>query len=208
MGDAPQIGWLPVAVIDLNGTCTQLYFGGLSIKGLGINPLQLTLLITTLSFLLFLVIRIPCSISRISKRPNSISKTYYAITWVRYSEDFRVPLLFSFANLPLFSQGTTILCCLRILLTWFVWKEKSTGSEAFWVATSTLFWGIEVSIFVFLFSSHISNVTQLIKRAAIVTIANMVVFATIQVRLPRPLVDLLFPPKLVSDPPPLDVPFE
>lgn len=83
MTEAPHISWLPVAQIDLNGTCTQLYFGQRTIGGLGINPLQLTLLCTTVAFLLFLVIRIPCSISRMNIRPNSISKIYYTIVWVR-----------------------------------------------------------------------------------------------------------------------------
>lgn len=84
--EPPHISWLPVAQIDLNGTCSQLYFGKLTISGLGINPLQLTLLLTTVAFLLFLVIRIPCSISRMNKRPNSISKIYYTVVWVRVQE--------------------------------------------------------------------------------------------------------------------------
>jgi len=70
----------------------------------------------------------------------------------------------------------------RILLTWLVWKEKSNGAEIIWVVTSTLFWGIEVSVFVFLFSSDVSSATKLIKRVSIITFANMALFATIQVR--------------------------
>jgi len=81
--DPPQISWLPVAEIDLNGTCTQLYFGNKTITTLGINPLQLTLLITTLAFLLFLIIRIPCSVTKMNSVPNSISKIYYLVVWVR-----------------------------------------------------------------------------------------------------------------------------
>lgn len=48
--------------------------------------------------------------------------------------------------------------------------------------TSTLFWGIEVSVFVFLFSSDVSSASRLIKRVAVITAANIVLFATIQVR--------------------------
>jgi hypothetical protein len=68
-------------------------------------------------------------------------------------------------------------------LTWFVWKEKSIGAEVIWVITSTLFWGIEVSVFVFLFSSNVSRAAELIKRVVIITILNMIIFALIQVRL-------------------------
>ena len=83
MPGAPATSWSPVAVIDLNGTCTQLYFGNMEIGKLGINPMQLTLLLSTLAFLLFLVIRIPCSVSKMNARPNGISKIYYAVVWVR-----------------------------------------------------------------------------------------------------------------------------
>ena len=82
-GAPSVISWAPVAVIDLNGTCTQLYFGNLAIGQLGINPLQLSLLIATLAFLLFLVIRIPCSVSTMNSKPNGISKIYYTVVWVR-----------------------------------------------------------------------------------------------------------------------------
>ena len=81
--DPPFLGWAPTAVINLNGTCTQLYFGANTIGKLGINPLELTLLATTLAFLLFLVIRIPCSCSRMNQKPNSIGVIYYTVVWVR-----------------------------------------------------------------------------------------------------------------------------
>lgn len=52
----------------------------------------------------------------------------------------------------------------------------------FWIVTSTLFWGIEVSVFVFLFSSDVSSAKQLIKRVAFITMICMTVFAVVQVR--------------------------
>lgn len=56
------------------------------------------------------------------------------------------------------------------------------GGEIMWLVTSTLFWGIEVSVFVFLFSSDVSTPSKLIKRVSLFTFSNMVLFVTLQVR--------------------------
>jgi hypothetical protein len=73
------LGYGPEAFI-----CISLYNGEALIPHLNLNPLQLTLLIITTVFFLFMVGFLPFHVRRLREKSVPVRKLFFTFLWVRY----------------------------------------------------------------------------------------------------------------------------